>query len=200
VIPGIELRLLLKFFDRGGGVLYRGIFFIKLFEARKEFTLMEQDIVQIGLTIDLGESTMDNKEPHPHQREAIESLDQYFRLGESAAQNGLLIMPTGSGKTFTAVAWLLESAVAKGYKVLWLVHRQELVGQAYKTFREQSPVLGRHGKKTLRVMPVSSSPEHYSMSQASECDIYVCGIGSVASKNGMRHIRRMLLEARGKKI
>jgi len=30
------------------------------------------------------------------------------------------------------------------------------------------------------------------MSQASRYDINICGIGSVASKNGMRYLRRML--------
>lgn len=140
--------------------------------------------------IDITNSQMDDKALHPHQEEAIEAIKKYYQFGKNAAQNGMLVMPTGSGKTFTAVMWLLDSAVANGYKILWLVHRQELVGQADKTFREQSPILARHGIKKLRVIPISG--EHYKMSQASRFDVNVCSIGSVASKNGMRYISRLL--------
>ncbi|MDI9476503.1 MAG: DEAD/DEAH box helicase family protein [Natronincolaceae bacterium] len=46
----------------------------------------------------------------PHQHEAVESLNRYFNLDDPAGpQSGLLMMPTGSGKTFTAVSWLLNS-------------------------------------------------------------------------------------------
>lgn len=41
-------------------------------------------------------------------------------------------------------------------------------------------------------MPISGSPEHCKMSQTSRQDINICSIYSVASKNGMRFIRRML--------
>lgn len=142
--------------------------------------------------IDLRNYDSDNKRLHKHQIEAIDNLDKYFdfslKLGEE--QNGLLVMPTGSGKTFTAINWLLNSAVSKGFKVLWLVHRQELIEQTDSTFRKQAPILAHHGFKKLRVIPVSGG--HYSMSQASRYDINICGIGSVASKNGMRYLRRML--------
>lgn len=142
--------------------------------------------------IDLTKSSIDNKKLLKHQEEAINALDNYFDLSLKLVgqQNGMLVMPTGSGKTFTAVNWLLNSGVANGFKIVWLVHRQELVGQANKTFREQSPLLNNYGFKKFRVLPISGS--HYNMSQASRYDTYICSIGSVASKNGMRYIRRML--------
>jgi len=142
--------------------------------------------------IDLLRSDIDNKKLHKHQSEAIENLDKYFDLSFklSEGQNGLLVMPTGSGKTFTAVNWLLDRTVSQGFKVLWLVHRQELIEQTDSTFRKQAPILVQHGFKKLKVIPVSGG--HHSMSQASRYDINICGIGSVASKNGMRYLRRML--------
>lgn len=142
--------------------------------------------------IDLEKSSIDNKKLLKHQDEAINALDSYFDLSlkSKEQQNGMLVMPTGSGKTFTAVNWLLKSGIANGFKIVWLVHRQELVEQANRTFREQSPLLNNYGFKKFRVLPISGS--HYSMSQASRYDAYICSIGSVASKNGMRYIRRML--------
>ncbi|MBZ4664866.1 DEAD/DEAH box helicase family protein [Mahella sp.] len=142
--------------------------------------------------IDLLNSDTENKKLYKHQLEAINSLDMYFDLSGKTeqAQNGLLVMPTGSGKTFTVVNWLLDRAVAQGFKVLWLVHRQELIEQTYNTFCKQAPILVNHGFKTLKIIPVSGG--HHSMSQALGYDINICGIGSVASKNGMRYLRRML--------
>lgn len=142
--------------------------------------------------IDLLKSDTDNKKLHKHQLEAINSLDKYFDLSfkTEEAQSGLLVMPTGSGKTFTAVNWLLDRAMSQGFKVLWLVHRQELIEQTDSTFRKQAPILVNHGFKKLKIIPISGG--HHSMSQASRYDINICGIGSVASKNGMRYLRRML--------
>jgi superfamily II DNA or RNA helicase len=60
--------------------------------------------------IDLTKSKSDNKRLHRHQQEALKNMDEYFDLSlkTDEEQNGLLVMPTGSGKTFTAVSWLLD--------------------------------------------------------------------------------------------
>ncbi|MDR1978832.1 MAG: DEAD/DEAH box helicase family protein [Synergistaceae bacterium] len=149
-------------------------------------------------TVDIKESTMNDKKPMQYQKDAIEALDTYFTFGKSEAQNGLLVMPTGSGKTFTLVNWLLDRAVSKGYCVLWMVHRQELVEQAKTTFREQSPLLKTHGMEKIKIIPVSGG--HYNISQAVGGNIYVCNIASVANKHGMRHIPRMLKAGKEKLI
>ncbi len=98
----------------------------------------------------------------------------------------------GSGKTFTAVSWLLNSGIANGYKVLWLVHRQELINQTHNEFVERLGDLKEYGIKAVNIMSVSGSPQHYRMSHLVGQDINICSIYSVASKNGMRFIRRML--------
>lgn len=142
--------------------------------------------------INIKESTCDSRELMSHQIEAIESLNKYFNLSgkKNVAQNGLVVMPTGSGKTFTTVNWLLNSGVANGYRILWLAHRQELIDQTNNEFRNQAPTLAKYGINKLRIIPVSGM--HYKMSQASRYDINICSISSVANKYGYRFIRRMI--------
>lgn len=128
----------------------------------------------------------------PHQQEAVNALNAYYDLSGNCTkeQSGLLIMPTGSGKTFTTITWLMESVIPAGYRVIWFAHRQELVGQALKEFCRVAPILSEHGIKKIKILPISG--QHAGMSQSSGYDINVCSIMSVATRNGMRFIRRML--------
>ena len=86
------------------------------------------------LPININESLPDSRSLiMPHQEEAVKAMKKYFKLGKNVAnRSGLVVMPTGSGKTFTAVNWLMTDAVSSGYKVIWLVHRQELVEQTFQ--------------------------------------------------------------------
>ena len=47
----------------------------------------------------------------------------------------MLVLPTGSGKTLTAVNRLLRNAVNKGKKILLIAHRHLLLEQAADTFK-----------------------------------------------------------------
>ena len=69
-------------------------------------------------------------ELYPHQEQAIAELRQGFVQGH---KRQVLAMATGSGKTVTA-AHIALSAVARGRKVLFIVHLTELVGQAVRHF------------------------------------------------------------------
>jgi late competence protein required for DNA uptake (superfamily II DNA/RNA helicase) len=62
--------------------------------------------------------------PRDYQQEAVDSLHKHFKR----SKKGLLVLPTGAGKTFTA--WLfLKDYVQKGEKILWVVHRDYLIPQ-----------------------------------------------------------------------
>lgn len=128
----------------------------------------------------------------PHQSEAVKAMTKYFKLKENVPdRSGIVVMPTGSGKTYTAVTWLLKDAVAKGYKVIWLVHRQELIEQTFNEFRTMAPLLKGSDVKKFSVIPVSGV--HFSMQSAKRgANVYVCGIQSIANKNGYRHISGIL--------
>lgn len=66
----------------------------------------------------------------PHQKDAVDAMISYYKLEQDIPdRNGLVVMPTGSGKTYTAVNWLLSDGIVKGYRVVWLVHRHSMQKQ-----------------------------------------------------------------------
>jgi superfamily II DNA or RNA helicase len=71
------------------------------------------------------------RELYAHQNEAIKALDQKNK----SPFEGLLVLPTGGGKTLTAVHWLLRNFIDKRKKVLWIAHRHELLDQAFETLK-----------------------------------------------------------------
>ncbi|MEG4916353.1 DEAD/DEAH box helicase family protein [Microcoleus sp. B7-D4] len=71
------------------------------------------------------------RELYAHQKEAIKALAQKNK----SPFEGLLVLPTGGGKTLTAVHWLLRNFIDKRKKVLWIAHRHELLNQAFETLK-----------------------------------------------------------------
>lgn len=61
----------------------------------------------------------------PYQTTALDAVRLSYRQGKKAP---ILVSPTGSGKTIMASS-IIEGAVAKGKRVLFLAHRYELVAQ-----------------------------------------------------------------------
>jgi len=171
-----------------------GQYFDTFYETQEKINIRYTD------PINLEKSIANNLKLMPHQEKAILALDKYFKLKETneneGEKNGMLVMPTGSGKTFTAVKWLLNEGVGNGYRIVWLVHRQELISQTYRTFLEQAPCLTQYGIKKIRIIPVSGADA--SIVYARRGDINVVSINSIANKNGYRHIEG-LLGTNGKK-
>ena len=59
---------------------------------------------------------------------------KWFGKESEGHKGGILVLPTGGGKTFTAVRFLCQGPLSKGYKVLWLAHTHHLLEQAYYSF------------------------------------------------------------------
>ncbi|MGC5626963.1 DEAD/DEAH box helicase [Georgenia sp. Z1344] len=72
--------------------------------------------------------------PYPHQTEAMAALD---RLRDSEGErSGLMVIPTGGGKTATMVKWLMtEMRRRPDLRVLWIADQRELIGQAVREFQ-----------------------------------------------------------------
>ncbi len=71
------------------------------------------------------------KQLYEHQQEALDVLKE---MEQHDSFKSVLAIPTGGGKTLTACWWLLNGALNKKKKVLWLAHRQLLLEQAANTF------------------------------------------------------------------
>lgn len=73
----------------------------------------------------------------PYQEEAIAKVRQLWSAGE---RHALVVLPTGCGKTATAIS-LVAQAASRGRRVVWLAHREELLDQPYKTLRGLFPAV-----------------------------------------------------------
>lgn len=71
--------------------------------------------------------------PYEHQRDAMDALTRLNE--EKVSYSGLIVLPTGGGKTYTAATWLLKNALDQKKKILWIAHRQFLLDQAADAFQ-----------------------------------------------------------------
>ncbi len=104
------------------------------------------------------------KTPTAHQLEALEKLDDWFKEQHSTKSGGILVLPTGSGKTFTTVHFLCTSPLSKGYKILWLAHAHHLLDQAFDTFKSEVKHISPP-KTRLDVRVVSGTQGHCRIDQ-----------------------------------
>lgn len=74
---------------------------------------------------------------YKHQEDAIENLQTKIIKTNKNPFAGLLVLPTGGGKTLTAAYWLAKNFLDKNKKILWIAHRHELLEQAKATFHER---------------------------------------------------------------
>lgn len=100
-----------------------------------------------------------SKIPFQHQIEAFEALSKTFKFGSEKPGSGILVLPTGAGKTFTAIRWLSDHVIPKNIKILWLAPSFYLLDQAFDTFKNSARDIPEP-KKTLNIRCVSSSPSH----------------------------------------
>ncbi|WP_346292803.1 DEAD/DEAH box helicase family protein [Sphaerothrix gracilis] len=96
------------------------------------------------------------KELYVHQNEAIKALDKINR----SSFEGLLVLPTGGGKTLTAIHWLLRNFIDKRKKVLWIAHRHELLDQAAETLQFSAYTSLLNNIDEFRYRVISGHPKH----------------------------------------
>ena len=103
--------------------------------------------VQLILTDALGPITA-----RDHQKAAWQAMSRHFV--DLDRQAGMVIMPTGGGKTVVATGWELEHHVRRSGRVLWLAHRRSLLRQAHRTFHWLGNVA--YPKERLSLITISS--------------------------------------------
>lgn len=112
---------------------------------------------------------MTGVEERPYQLRAIEEARAAFRRGKQAV---LLVAPTGAGKT-TIAACIIQAAVAKGRRVCFLAHRDELIDQACARFRKFGLRVGARGDDAGARVQVTSPQTILARGQAPEADLVV---------------------------
>lgn len=90
---------------------------------------------------------------HSHQKTTWDKMDRHY--ADQGRGAGLVVLPTGGGKTVVAAHWLLRNVIARGGRVLWLANRQGVLRQAFKTFRRLAN-LAYPDRRTLDLIAVSS--------------------------------------------
>lgn len=94
---------------------------------------------------------------YPHQIQAWSQLDTL--RASSSPRSGLIVIPTGGGKTATMVRWLLKEMVQHPeLRVLWLADQQELVDQASVEFEAQSASAPDGFERLLRKVHSQAGP------------------------------------------
>lgn len=116
------------------------------------------------LTIDIKQELENNnnksslKIPREDQAIAQKSLSKFFF--EDNKRSGILVLPTGAGKTYTATYWLLKNVVSKNIKIIWLADQGYLLEQAREDFRENILEVDKNKRQQVNIRVVSGSDKH----------------------------------------
>lgn len=142
------------------------------------------------------------EDPAPHQAKALGELAKWYEMRGRSGGAGILVLPTGGGKTFTAVRFLAEGPLSDGYKVLWLAHTHHLLEQAFHCFRPARIGSIREPRRELRLRVVSGTPGHFPPRDIQRNDDVVIGTLQTISTAVREELAAMtaFLEAAGKKL
>ncbi|MEN6592505.1 MAG: DEAD/DEAH box helicase family protein [Methanobacterium sp.] len=146
-----------------------------------------------------------------HQTQAIKDLNEWFENDYSSNKGGILVLPTGGGKTFTAVRFLCQGPLSEGYKILWLAHTHHLLEQAFYSFGpkkidvDQGYEVGfiQEPKNRLNVRVVSGNKNQYSINEIQPTDdVLICTLQTVSRgfKRGQPDLQAFLDSSHGKII
>ena len=129
------------------------------------------------VALNMSETDVEKVPMFDYQQEAVTKMKEHFI--EKDKDSGILVMPTGSGKSRTAITFLVQEMVSRGYQILWLVHRHSLIEQAAENFYEFAGLckLNNPGIRQYRISCISG--EHMSIRQVDKHEIIVASIASV---------------------
>jgi DNA repair protein RadD len=124
-------------------------------------------------------------------------FEVYNYLKETPFARCIIQMPTGSGKTRTAMEIICEYINETGHEVLWLANTQELCDQAFETFLETWYFLRR--RKLHAINHLTASIEDLLAINDGQPKFHVATIQSINSKSkiGKFTLNRVRLESLG---
>jgi superfamily II DNA or RNA helicase len=91
--------------------------------------------------------------PYRCQEDARRGLDRLDGAAIPDKRRGLVVLPTGAGKTVTAAGWILDRlSEAPTRRVLWLANQQELLEQAASTFAREATSRPAGFERRMRII------------------------------------------------
>jgi superfamily II DNA or RNA helicase len=130
---------------------------------------------------------------HLFQQDGVAKLSEKMR----ARSAGVLVLPTGGGKTRTAVDWLLKNVIEKNGKVLWLAHRHELIDQACNAFCQSAYRMDNLPSRESFICHKISGRHDQPVSISSDDDVLVASVFSLGKSNGLKWLKeRWLVDER----
>jgi superfamily II DNA or RNA helicase len=126
---------------------------------------------------------------HPHQERAISAMTKFY----AREKRGVLVIPTGGGKTETATRWTLRRHVALGGRVLWLAHRRSLLLQAFSTYHRAARDAGgdlENPRETLTLIRISGEDLSWSNVE-SRHDIVFATLHSTSPQRSLGFVQQM---------
>ena len=127
----------------------------------------------------------------PHQREVTGSLQTRWEASRFGMR-GLVVMPTGAGKTRTTVDWLLQTPVPEGAKVLWLTHTVHLLEQTAQTFSDRAPITTLPDDRALNVRLIGGGYGSGTTIGSPIHDVVIATIQSFHRKRTLDHLKAWL--------
>jgi len=119
------------------------------------------------------------KEPAAHQAMAIDHMIKWYDSHPNTYAGGILVLPTGGGKTFTAIRFICRTALSDGYKVLWLAHTHHLLEQAYYSFGGHVGAISEP-RSSLKLRVVSGTVGHFRIQDIqSDDDVVIATLQTV---------------------
>ncbi|MBD2304091.1 DEAD/DEAH box helicase [Chroococcidiopsis sp. FACHB-1243] len=151
---------------------------------------------------DLTKEQKQPKDPAAHQHDALNKLQRWYQTKHSTHHGGILVLPTGGGKTFTAMRFLCTHPLPEGYKVLWLAHTHHLLEQSLYSLESEVKLI--RNKQKLNVRVVSGTTGHFRPSQIQTSDdVLICTLQTITraySDNNKDNKLKEFLKAAGNKL
>lgn len=125
----------------------------------------------------------------PYQIESIKALNKKYneKIETNGQFKGLLVIPTGGGKTLVAIQWLLSNFIDKNKKILWIAHRHELLDQVKKELQKNSYSNLLKNRQEFRFRIISGQHDRF-------CNINPDDDFVIASVNSIKRNKKYLFE------
>ncbi|SEK22487.1 Protein of unknown function DUF45 [Ruminococcus sp. YRD2003] len=153
-----------------------------------EVQLNEYSKFKTTVSLRMSETYAEEVPLYDFQEEAVNKLTKHYITEDK--DSGILVMPTGSGKSRTATYFLIKEMISRGYQILWIAHRHMLIDQAADCFY-QFAGLSKFYKPDIKDYRISCiSGEHISIRQVDKVEVIVASIQSIC--RSLDHLRRIL--------